>query len=68
MTRSDQRRAFMERANAQGVTLDGERALLMGARDPFVTVQSLTDLARGAVFSWDAAERIVGEGGHFRSK
>jgi hypothetical protein len=61
--RLEKRRGFCE----ADVTLNGERARISGARNPFATVTDLKSHL-SAEWSWEAVERIINESnGMFRS-
>lgn len=50
---------------AEAVTLNGERAVIAGARNDFATVAQLGDGLR-AEWAWETVERVVAAGGDFR--
>jgi hypothetical protein len=50
------------------VTLDGGPAIITGAKLPFAKVEPLRSGSGGAVeFAWPTVERIISNGGAFRS-
>ncbi len=62
--RSD--RLIAERFTCAECTLDGIRAIIRGRRNGFATVVSLDSDARAA-FTWSAVERVMSNGGAFKS-
>jgi hypothetical protein len=59
----DARRALC----AARVTLNGTRAIVTGARNPFASVVSLDGPQYDAEFSWAAAARVIAKGGAFKT-
>lgn len=52
---------------AQEVTLNGRKAVICGAMQPWATVATLDSERRiSGEFAWHTAERIVKSGGDFR--
>lgn len=51
---------------AQPVTLNGKRAVIGGIRNRFATVAQLPDGER-VEYAWETVERIVKDGGNFKS-
>lgn len=51
-----------ELADAE-VTLDGQRAKILGTSNDFATVRSLEDHARSGEWSWETVERIIAVNG-----
>lgn len=60
----DERR---ELADTRGLTLDGEPAVIVGARNPFAKVATLRSDGPVVEFAWPTVARIVAAGGAFRS-
>ena len=52
---------------AARVTLNGSRAIVTGARNPFASVVSLDGPQYDATYSWDAVSRVIAKGGAFKS-
>ena len=48
------------------VTLDGQKAVIVGARNRFATVRQHPS-GLTAEWSWEAVARVVANGGHFKS-
>ena len=63
----DYRFDLIDRANAMGITLDGQPAAMAGARNTFGVVRLLNGKGGDVEFSWPAIERILAKGGHFIS-
>lgn len=50
------------------VTLDGKRAMVTGYKNRFATVRAFGSGNGGPVeFAWETVERVVANGGDFRS-
>jgi hypothetical protein len=63
----DYRFVLVDKANAMGITLDGEIAAMAGARDTFGVVRLLSGKGGDVEYSWPAIERILAKGGKFVS-
>lgn len=63
----DYRFDLIDRANAMGITLDGQPAAMAGARQAFGVVRLLSGKGGDVEYSWPAIERILGNGGSFVS-
>jgi hypothetical protein len=63
----DYRYILVDKANAMGITLDGEIAAMAGARDTFGVVRLLSGKGGDVEYSWPAIERILAKGGAFVS-
>jgi hypothetical protein len=60
--------ALLELVHTQGVTLDGEKAVIIGVKEDFATVAILPN-GYGFQWSWEAVKRIVEEkDGKFTSR
>jgi hypothetical protein len=64
MTQQD-KQLLVNKARINGCTLNGKRAIVSGVRNNFATVW----VQGGASFdwSWNAVERILNNGGNFKS-
>jgi hypothetical protein len=51
----------------EDVTLDGQPAMIMGARNAFATVATLHIGGPAVEFAWPTVARIVADGAAFRS-
>ena len=51
----------------EGVTLDGEPAMVMGAANRFAQVATLRGCGPAVEFAWPTVARIIADGGAFRS-
>lgn len=58
---------LIDRANAMGITLDGQPAAMAGARNDFGVVRLLSGKGGDVEYSWAAIERILANGGAFIS-
>ena len=58
---------LIDKANAMGVTLDGQPAAMAGARNAFGVVRLLSGKGGDVEYSWAAIERILNKGGAFVS-
>lgn len=64
LVREDRRAEMCERP----VTLDGKRAMVTGYKNRFATVRAFGSGNGGPVeFAWETVERVVANGGDFRS-
>lgn len=63
----DYRFDLIDRANAMGITLDGQAAAMAGARNTFGVVRLLSGKGGDVEYSWAAIERILAKGGTFVS-
>ena len=54
-------------ANAIGVTLDGQKAVIGGARNPYGSVRLMNGNGGDVEYSWAAIARILDKGGAFRT-
>lgn len=52
---------------AARVTLNGSRAIVTGARNPFASVVSLDGPQYDVTYSWTAVARVIANGGAFKS-
>tara|TARA_R110000868_G_scaffold52902_3_gene166541 strand:- start:443 stop:658 length:216 start_codon:yes stop_codon:yes gene_type:complete len=66
-TTRDYRFDLIDKANEMGITLDGQRAAMAGARNTFGVVRLLSGKGGDVEFSWPAIERILNNGGRFVS-
>jgi hypothetical protein len=66
-TTRDYRFDLIDKANAMGVTLDGQPAAMAGARNTFGVVRLLNGKGGDVEFSWAAITRILDKGGNFVS-
>ena len=58
---------LIDKANAMGITLDGEIASMAGARNTYGVVRLLSGKGGDVEYSWPAIERIIAKGGAFVS-
>ena len=58
---------LIDNGNAVGITLDGQPAVLAGARNTFGVVRLLSGKGGDVEFSWPAIERVLANGGAFQS-
>lgn len=63
----DYRFDLIDRANAMGITLDGQPAAMAGARNDYGVVRLLSGKGGDVEYSWPTIERILGNGGSFVS-
>ena len=63
----DYRFDLIDKANAMGVTLDGQPAAMAGARNTYGVVRLLSGKGGDVEYSWPAVERILAKGGAFVS-
>jgi len=63
----DYRFVLVDKANAMGITLDGEIAAMAGARNTYGVVRLLSGKGGDVEYSWPAVERILNKGGAFVS-
>jgi hypothetical protein len=63
----DYRFDLIDKANAMGITLDGEIAAMAGARNTFGVVRLLSGKGGDVEYSWSAIARILDNGGKFVS-
>lgn len=63
----DYRFELIDKANAMGITLDGQPAAMAGARNTFGVVRLLSGKGGDVEFSWSAIARILDKGGNFAS-
>jgi hypothetical protein len=66
-TTRDYRFELIDKANAIGITLDGQPAAMAGARGAFGVVRLLSGKGGDVEYSWPAVERILNNGGNFAS-
>jgi hypothetical protein len=66
-TTRDYRFDLIDKANAMGITLDGEIAAMAGARNTYGVVRLLSGKGGDVEYSWPAIERILDNGGKFVS-
>ena len=66
-TTRDYRFDLIDKANAMGVTLDGQPAAMAGARATYGVVRLLSGKGGDVEYSWPAVERIFAKGGSFVS-
>jgi hypothetical protein len=58
---------LIDKANAMGITLDGQIAAMVGARNTYGVVRLLSGKGGDVEYSWPAIERILAKGGAFVS-
>jgi hypothetical protein len=63
----DYRFDLIDKANAMGITLDGQIAAMAGARNTYGVVRLLSGKGGDVEYSWPAIERILAKGGAFVS-
>ena len=63
----DYRFDLIDKANAMGITLDGQPAAMAGARNTYGVVRLLSGKGGDVEYSWPAIERILANGGKFVS-
>ncbi len=63
----DYRYDLIDKANAMGITLDGQIAAMAGARNTYGVVRLLSGKGGDVEYSWPAIERIIAKGGAFVS-
>ena len=66
-TTRDYRFDLIDKANAMGITLDGQTAAMAGARNTYGGVRLLSGKGGDVEYSWPAIERILAKGGAFVS-
>ncbi len=66
-TTRDYRFDLIDKANAMGITLDGQAAAMAGARATYGVVRLLSGKGGDVEYSWPAVERILAKGGAFVS-
>jgi len=66
-TTRDYRFDLIDKANAMGITLDGQIAAMAGARNTYGVVRLLSGKGGDVEYSWPAIARILDNGGKFVS-
>jgi hypothetical protein len=66
-TTRDYRFDLIDKANAMGITLDGQSAAMAGARNTYGVVRLLSGKGGDVEYSWPAIARILDNGGAFVS-
>jgi hypothetical protein len=66
-TARDYRYDLIDKANAMGITLDGQIAAMAGARNTYGVVRLLSGKGGDVEYSWPAIARILDNGGKFVS-
>jgi hypothetical protein len=66
-TTRDYRFDLIDKANAMGITLDGQTAAMAGARNTYGVVRLLSGKGGDVEYSWPTIARILDKGGAFVS-
>ncbi len=54
-------------ANEKGITLDGKKAVVQGARLAYAIIRTTDNKGASYSWSWNAVERIISRDGKFNS-